>query len=274
MLSMTAARSTPTINRQMLGGFRWFVRRYLKRHFHAVAVNRSQLSATSFAASDSLIFYANHASWWDPLTAIYLAEKVFPNYPMYAPIDAQALQKYRMFARMGFFGVEQNSRRGAADFLEVAQSVLAQPSVSLWLTPEGRFADVRDNTAQLMPGLAHLASRLAKHGPQRIWFVPGAVEYTFWEERKPELLIWFGKPLFVASIPQATKSAWADELTGRLRDAQGQLAQASIARNAEAFEVLSGGRTGSFFIYDLWRKMTGWACGRPVEVEHSGKFKS
>lgn len=269
---MTATHPIPTIHRPLLGGFRWFVRRYLKQHFHTVAINRAHLSAAGLVPSDSLVVYANHASWWDPLTAVFLAEKVFPSYRMYAPIDADALQKYRMFARLGFFGVEQNTRRGAADFLEVAQRVLTQPGVSLWLTPEGRLTDVRDNASGLMPGLAHLASRLAMQGAQRIWFLPAAVEYTFWEERKPELLVWFGQPQSSETMPNATKAEWDIALNKSLRATQALLASASVARNTEPFEVLAGGRTGSFIIYDVWRKMVGWATGRRVQVEHSQKF--
>ncbi len=263
----------PTINRPMLGGFRWFVRRYLKQHFHSVAVNRVNLRHATIDQGDSLVVYANHASWWDPLAAIYLAEQVFADHAMFAPIDAIALQKYRMFARMGFFGVEQNSLRGAAEFLRIAEKVLSQRSASLWLTPEGRFADVRDQQAELMPGLSHLAAKMSRQNQQRVWFVSGAVEYTFWEERKPELLVWFGKPVCTEAMRTNSKHQWAEVLTSRLRDAQQQLATASIARDSQMFEVLSSGKAGSFFVYDIWRSMKNSLAGRAVCVEHGDKLR-
>ncbi len=276
----------PHINRQLLGWFLWFVKGYLNKHFHAIAINRQSLQAINISDSDALVVYANHASWWDPLTAIYLSQSLFPHFAMYAPIDADALAKYRMFGRMGFFGVEQQSLRGASDFLKVANEILRRPAASLWLTPEGRFADVRDQSAELMPGLAHLAWKLASRqqpesdfvGPRtatvRVWFLPVAVEYTFWEERHPELLVWFGQPIDVAQLTRLSKPDIALDLTNRLRAAQRELAQASMARDVSPFDVIGSGRGGTFFIYDWWHKLTAKLSGRQRSKNHGQKFNS
>ncbi len=245
--------------------------------------------------TDRLVVYANHASWWDPLAAIFLAQRLFAPWAMYAPIDAVALRQYPMFARMGFFGVEQDSPRGAAEFLLAANRILSRPATSLWLTPEGRFADARDTAAELMPGLAHLAWKVSQ--PQqpplqresggacqaaagsdgtarqsRVWFLPLAVEYTFWEERQPELLMRFGQPLCSAELPTRSKQQWDRALTERLRTAQAELAAPSIARDAEQFEVLLGGSSGTYFVYDWWRTLCGWIGRRQVQISHGQKF--
>lgn len=248
----------------------------------------SDATDESIGPHDALVVYANHASWWDPLTAIFVAQQLFGDFPMYAPIDADALRKYPMFARMGFFGVEQHSLRGAAHFLRMADRILSRPGVSLWITPEGRFADVRDTSTSLMPGLAHLgwkfsrsrqavrsASADASSPPatsRRVWFIPAAVEYTFWEERQPELLFWFGQPISAADMHGAGKTQWDQMLTERLRSAQGDLANAVIARDASQFEILVGGRSGSFAVYDWWRKAVGLLRGQRVQVEHGQKL--
>ena len=276
----------PRISRQLLGWFRWFVKGYLNKHFHAIAINRQSLQAIKFSDTDALVVYANHASWWDPLIAIYLAERLFPQFAMYAPIDAEALAKYRLFGSMGFFGVEQQSQRGARDFLNVADAILRRPAASLWLTPEGRFADVRDEAAELMPGLAHLAWKLTNRQPAesnfvepqtaggRVWFLPVAVEYPFWEERHPELLVWFGRPIDVAQFARQSKPEITLDLTDRLRIAQRELAQASIARDVSPFDVIGSGRGGTFFIYDWWHKLTGRLSGRQTSINHGQKFNS
>lgn len=284
----------PHISRPLLRGFQWFVARYLKKSFHAVAVNREQLmqvmkaEGESIGPDDALVIYANHASWWDPLAAIFAAQKFFGDFVMYAPIDADALRKYPMFGRMGFFGVEQQSRRGAEEFLRVAEGILRRPGVSLWVTPEGRFVDVRDTSAPLMPGLAHLARKLSvpralcapaddrsqdgNSQSRRVWFIPVAVEYTFWEERQPELLMWFGRPWSTGSMQGKAKPELDRELTERLRIAQNELASAVVSRDAARFDILLGGRSGSFFVYDWWRKSLGRIRGRRVKVEHGQKL--
>ncbi len=268
-------------------GFQRFNRLYLRKHFHTIVVNRESLSSIDLQATDSLVLYANHASWWDPLAALYMADRLFPNYSMYAPIDAEAFEKYRVFGRMGFFPVEQGSLKGAKDFLRIGRRILSEHASSLWITPEGRFADVRDDAAELTPGLAHLAWQIASQGlgqsgdsDHQIWFLPAAVEYTFWEERLPELLIWLGNPI-LATAPQSEagnpldhdKGQWQRELTVALRDAQRKLAENSIARNSQAFEVLLRSKSGTFFVYDWWRSLKSRALGRDFDSDHSQLLK-
>ena len=59
-------------------GFHRFLDSYLKRHFHAIAVERqgvrdwSEMQATAGDASVPLIVYCNHPSWWDPMIAHFI----------------------------------------------------------------------------------------------------------------------------------------------------------------------------------------------------------
>lgn len=256
-----------------MGGFRRFNRWYLRKHFHAVAVDRSDLIPAGLNPDDSLVVYANHASWWDPLIAMYLCEQVFPGFRMYAPIDAEAFKQYRIFGQMGFFPVEQDSLVGAAGFLKKARRILEQPSASVWITPEGRFVDVRDTSATFMPGLAHLATShqmRSKRPAGRVWFVSAAVEYTFWEERLPELLVRLGKPLLAEGAK--SKEQWQSDLTDSLRQAQQKLATAAITRDTSGFEVMLRNRSGTFFLYDWWRSLTTKRQSASQGMNHSDKF--
>jgi 1-acyl-sn-glycerol-3-phosphate acyltransferase len=288
MPAENSSPQVPKIDRNMLRVFRWFVRGYVRKRFHALAVNASALDGADFQADDSLVVYANHASWWDPLTAVILADCYFRSFGLYAPIDAQALAKYKMFARLGFFGVDQHSLHGAGEFLRISRQILATPRSSIWITPEGRFVDVRDREANFNPGLAHLAAALSRSSQRgdelagrRVWFVPGAVEYVYWEEPQPELLCWIGEPLLVAGPAGAeslvtcqSKAEWNQLLQERLRNAQAALAEASIRRDSKSFDVLLGGASGTFFLYDWWRKGMSVLRGQRMNVEHSDKLQA
>ena len=46
-----------------------------------------------------LIVVLNHPSWWDPLVGLVLTE-LFPDRAHYFPMDAHALQRYRIFQRL------------------------------------------------------------------------------------------------------------------------------------------------------------------------------
>jgi len=268
----------PKIDQRVLGGFQWYIPRYIRKHFHALALNRTALAAPDISSKDSLVVYANHASWWDPLFAMYSANQMFPDFTFHAPIAAAALEKYRIFSKLGFFPVEQETFLGAKHFLDVSLRLLQRPGTSIWITPEGRFTDVRDHTAEFMPGLAHLAHSLQRRtepGSVRTWFVPISIEYTFWEERLPEILVWFGEPQLVAhrEAPAPSKSEWNDRLVTALRDAQTNLSAAAIARDESVFEVMLSGSAGTSRVYDAWRRAWSRISGRPIELQHGTKLR-
>ncbi len=267
----------PRIDGRLLGGFHWYIPRYIRKHFHALALNQQQLQAVAIQPTDRLVVYANHASWWDPLVAMYSAKHMFSDFTFYAPIDASALEKYRIFGKLGFFPVEQETFQGAKQFLDVSLRLLEQPGTSIWITPEGRFVDARDHSAEFMPGIAHLAHSLQRrclNSSIRTWFIPIAIEYTFWEERLPEILVWFGRPQLVAqSETFVSKAEWAERLMASLRESQQRLAKAAINRDESVFQVLLSGRAGTSRVYDPWRRFWARITGKPLDFQHGQKLR-
>jgi 1-acyl-sn-glycerol-3-phosphate acyltransferase len=259
----------PTIKPWLVDGFYRFCRYYMRRQFHAVAVDQRELKASPLPDDCPMICYANHPGWWDPILAVHLCKSCFPGRKLYAPIDAQALKKYRVFAQMGFYGIELHSLHGAADFLRISKRILAEPKSSLWITPEGRFADPRDHTAPLMPGLAHLA---LQH--ENLYLVPLAMEYVFWEERLPEALQRIGRPIHNSEIKHLSKPQALEFLAARLRDNQKHLADSIIARRGEDFEVQISGKSGAWGFYDALRKMKARFSGEKLDLHHGSKLNS
>lgn len=239
----------------------------MQRHFHTIAADRESLAGLSAIGDAPLLVFGNHPSWWDPLVAHFLCRRCFAGRQFYAPIDASALKRYRVFGRLGFFGVDLNHRRGAAEFLQTSLAILSHPGGSLWLTPEGRFADARDASAELQPGLAHLCTRM----PNDAVVLPMAVEYVFWDERLPECLLRFGEPLRCGEWADLDKPAWHAKLSAALRENQAKLTAASIARNPEPFEALLSGKRGAG-VYDRFRRLRHLVEGTRFRAEHGEKF--
>lgn len=270
----------PHINHWLMNGFeRHFLPRYLRRHFHVLACHRGSFRDVNPGTDASLVVYCNHASWWDPMTAMYVRSQIMPAHKLYAPIDTTALEQYKIFKSMGFYGVA-SSHRGAAEFLRRSLQIVKSPGSSLWLTPEGKFCDPRRLDEPIQPGLAHLAHAIQRAGDSNgslpnVWFIPAAIEYPFWEERLPECLCWLGEPLLVrwqADQPRS-KQEWLGILDAQLRNAQRRLAEASVARDTSQFEVLLRGKTGSWSIYDMARRSWAKLRGQKVSMEHSGLWK-
>lgn len=272
---MSSAGRRPVVSTALQSGFHAFLRPYLRRHFDCIGVHRdsslfpeSDLNAAGFTGAGPLLLYTNHPAWWDPLIAHFLNRQLFAPRQFYAPIDAAALQQYRVFGKLGFFGVELGTTSGAAEFLRTSMAILESPHTALWITPEGRFADPRDHAAPLMPGLAHLCTKLTAGA-----VIPLALEYVFWQERLPLCLVKFGEPLEPAAAPGWEKSQWQAALTERLRQTQRQLATSVIARDAAAIRPLLLGRSGAGGMYDTMRRLRSWLGGKRFRSRHGEHFR-
>lgn len=245
--------------------FAAYSERLVRQNFHALRL-LGGVDPAAFAGRP-LVLYANHPSWWDPLIALTTWRRLFASRIPYAPIDAVAVEKYAFFKKLGFFSVERNSSRGARNFLRSARELLRHPSTLLIMTPQGRFADVRESRLEFEAGLGHLF----RHAPGAV-FLPLAVEYTFWEEKHPEVLIRFGEPLLVDDAQAAMPASELNrQLEARLEAARHRLAQASIGREVEAFHTLVGGRTGTNLVYDAWRRLKAALRGQTFNPAHGDK---
>ena len=258
----------PPVSLWLQNGFHRFLRSFLKRHFHAIGLDRNSSCADSIDSDKPLIVYGNHPSWWDPLLAHFLNRTLFPKRQFYAPIDADALEQYPVFAKLGFYVVRMHRASGAGAFLKQSLAILAAGNTAIWMTPEGRFADARDRTATLMPGLAHLCSRLTEG-----CVLPIALEYVFWEERLPVCLITLGKPLLIDHRQELSKKQWSELLESELRAAQDRLCGLAIARRSEPFDNLLHGKAGAGWFYDGMRRVRRWRHGGKARVQHGKEFE-
>ena len=258
----------PPVAHWLQNGFHQFLGKYLRRHFHTIAMLRHSDEEVSLNADTPMIVYANHPSWWDPLIAHFLNRSLFAPRQFYAPIDAAALEQYKVFAKLGFYGIKADSKSGAADFLRVSKAILSTGSAAIWITPEGRFTDARDHSQPLMPGLAHLCSKM-----QTGYVVPMAFEYTFWDERLPLCLANLGTIINVSEHQSLTKESWSERLNDGLRIAQTQLADAAIERSPDRFRPMLSGKRGAGAIYDSFRRMKSWMTGREFQASHGDHFQ-
>ncbi|GJE10683.1 MULTISPECIES: lysophospholipid acyltransferase family protein [Methylobacterium] len=245
----------------------WF-ERYLHRHLDAL---RLPLWSTPPAADHPgpIVVYSNHPAWWDAALIIVLAGRLYPSRISRAPFDAAMLARYRIFERIGAFGVDLESPRGAAQFLAAARSILATSDGMLWITAQGRFADARARPLDLRPGVA----RLAEIAPDAL-FVPLAVEYAFWDERGAGAFAAFGAGIAaaeIAALPRADRLARLElDLTATLD----RLSADVISREPERFRALVTGRKGVGGIYDLWRRLAARLSGRRFDPAHRAPNRS
>jgi 1-acyl-sn-glycerol-3-phosphate acyltransferase len=239
-------------------------RRYFTRHMNALRIASWGLPVVP--RSGPVIIYSNHPAWWDAAVYILAADRLFPAYESYAPFDAEMLKRYGVFGRIGAFGVDLTSTRGAADFLRTSAEILSSPGRALWVTAQGRFADVRERPLALKPGIAHLI----EIAPD-CTIIPLAIEYGFWLERGAEAFIAFGDPIRGRELIDLRRSTRLQRLDGDLAATLDHLSEDVKTRDPTRFHALLEGRAGVGGFYDNWRRLTAALRGRPFDPSHEGR---
>ncbi|MBE7246653.1 MAG: lysophospholipid acyltransferase family protein [Actinomycetospora chiangmaiensis] len=245
----------------------WF-ERYLHRHLDAL---RLPLWSTPPSGSHPgpIVVYSNHPAWWDAALIIVLAGRLYPGRTSRAPFDAAMLARYRIFERIGAFGVDLDSPRGAAQFLAAARSILSGPDGMLWITAQGRFADVRARPLNLRAGVA----RLAEIAPDAL-FVPLAVEYAFWDERGAGAFAAFGSGIVGAELADLPRPERLARLESDLTATLDRLGADVVSRDPERFRALVTGRKGVGGVYDLWRRLAARLTGQRFDPAHRAENRS
>lgn len=251
----------PRVSPGVMSVFAAYSRRYVRRNFHSFRILQRGLPPRD--STRPLVIYLNHAAWWDPLVCLLLSREFFASRTSFAPIDAAMLQRYGFFKHVGFFPVEQASMRGGLQFLRNTHALLASPQNAVWLTPQGRFMDVRERPLRLQDGLGALATR----EPGAV-FVPLAIEYAFWTEPRAEILVTYGEPIVPAVESARSASEWTRVFTDSLETAQDDLAACSCRRDPAEWRTLDRGQSGVSGFYDAWRWLRARMAGEKFAPDH------
>jgi hypothetical protein len=160
-------------------GFTRTIDGYLRHHFTNLRLAPGSQALLRSAADSAapVLVVLNHSSWWDPLTCIVIARTLPPRNHR-APMRAEQLRKFPFFRWVGFFPVEPARPRA---FLRHVEHAFSTPRPMLWITPQGRFVDVRRHP-RLLPGADLVRRRFPATRTLSL-----ALEYLFWNERRPEI---------------------------------------------------------------------------------------
>ena len=258
--SAAVNRQIAAFSPRLLSLFEFYLRWYVPRHFHALRIAQAERFPRT---THPLIVCINHASWWDPLVILLLSRHLTPGRHAHAPMEAAALEHYPFLGKIGAFPVDNASTRAGAQFLRQAAGLLSNADAILWMTPEGRFTDARTRPTAWRSGTAALTRQL-----ENCTVVPLAVEYTFWDERLPEILCSVGEPLRFTSENREPTEARNARLQTAMQENQDELAARALKRDATLFDGVFDGSAGVSATYDLWRRLKAAVSGRPYVADH------
>jgi hypothetical protein len=181
-------------------------------------------------------------------------------------MEAASVERYRIFKHIGVYPVEQDSVRGTMAFLRITCEILSAERNIVWLTPQGRFMDVRARPIQLRGGIGALATRMPE-----VEFLPLAIEYAFWTEPRPEVLISFGQATIPRREASRSAAAWTGWFAEALQKTQDELAHHSCRRDPLDWFVLDRGASGVGTVYDAWRLLRARLSGTPFARDHQSE---
>ena len=243
---------------RFFGFFSRYVRRMFRKSFHGVHLEPDSIEVLRELNGHQgpAIALGNHPGWWDPMVAVLLTREFLPDRLMLAAMDRTELERFGILRRLGIFGIEPddpNSLPAQIEFL--AGRFTERPRAVFWITPQGRFTDVRE-TVRLRPGAAAVAARLDP-SPK---VVSLAMDYCFWNDRKPELCMRVQrvevKPREGAA-PSTTD--WMRAMTAAMQENQDALTAIVLQRNPDHWSPVIERRQHQSTnpVYDLWLRLRG-----------------
>ncbi len=235
--------------------FGWYSRRQFRRYFNSVRVIM-QAGVRQMDLRTPVIFYANHAYWWDGFWSQLCTEEFF-HQRLHIIIEYQQLLKHQFFTRIGAFSLDPSRPKTLHRTLSYAAELLSdnhERQNALWIFPQGKIEHVDKRPLVFYKGTASIVSRLLEKIPQ-VYLVSVVSRIEYLEEQKPELFLSFRDPHLVSrsNFPGAVAltafmremtESHLDELSRKVQKREMQDAvmivkgSASVNRKSEAFQRL------------------------------------
>ncbi len=185
---MTASSSAPSFRRAWAEGlFYPVLRRALRRQFHGIAVAR--LPQTRALLEDaSIVVAANHTNWWDGFVLSWVTRVGLPGAGFLLAMEEANLARYGFFRKLGVFGIDLATSRGAALGLRRVVPGLQRGREVCWIFPQGRLLHPT-RPVECRPGAGWLARKAG------VPLLPAAVSYEWLIESRPSVFVRFGEPI-------------------------------------------------------------------------------
>lgn len=194
--------------------FGWYSRRQFRRYFNTLRVFMDP-QTPEMEIGIPVIFYCNHAYWWDGFWSQLCTERFFRQ-NLHIIIEYPQLNQHRFFTRIGAFSIDRSNARSALQTLDYAAELLLRPSDrqnALWIFPQGRIVHIDERPLFFYKGTAGIVSRVLQQS-RTVYLVSVVSRIEYLEEQKPELFLSFRAPLLM----HGDQSRSSGELTTMMQE--------------------------------------------------------
>lgn len=212
--------------------FSVYSRNLIKRRFYALRVENLD-SLKQRDKQISLVFCANHSSWWDGLIAYQLWRTC--EIDGFVMMEEKQLKDLQLFRKLGAFSVVRENPREAVKSINYAVDLLkSRENRAVCIFPQGEIKPNDARPLKFFNGLSRIVEKLGNCN-----FLPIAMRYEFLNEFKPEIFIKIGQiQRFQESEKFASKELTVKfeiELTGLLDALKNDVAAGNIANYEKLF---------------------------------------
>jgi chlorobactene lauroyltransferase len=238
--------------------FSSYSQRQFQKHFTAVRTLGLE-PLEKMELTTPIIFYINHAYWWDGFWSQLLTERYFKQ-NLYIIIEYKQLVLYPFFTRLGAFSIVRENPREAIESIHYAVEKLAEHSDkqnALWVFPQGAIEPIDKRPLKFYSGAAKIAKQLLDKVPQ-IYLCSVATRIEYQNEQKPELFISFKKLELLTSQTFTDVKTLTSEMQSQTEIHLDELKSLIMEKDLSKFELfiegkLSVNRRWDKFKKQLWR---------------------
>lgn len=237
--------------------FRYYSRAQFRKYFDKVrTVGTSALQTMNLATP--IIFYCNHAYWWDGFWTQLCTEAYFKQ-NLYIIIEYKQLVRYQFFTRLGAFSIVRDNPRQAIESIHYAVERLLEPSEkqnALWIFPQGVIEHIDKRPLRFYTGTAKIVEKIVMQN-RRVYLASVVSRIDYIEEQKPELFLSFQAPELIGK----ENFSGVKELTARMQAKTEAhldwLHEQVMNRQFEGFHTLLEGKRSINRRWDRFRERLG-----------------
>ena len=135
------------------------------------------------------ILFAPHCNWWDGIVLYNTTHRIFHKE---IRLMVEELNSFPLLRRGGAYSVNKKSPQSAMKALKYSVDVVGDLRNMLCIFPQGIIRPPHFRPIEFQTGLAYIAENaLKKYG--KVNLIPMAVDYAFFRDNRPEVIVEFGK---------------------------------------------------------------------------------
>jgi chlorobactene lauroyltransferase len=241
--------------------FRYYARRQFQNHFHRVRTFGTSTLADmnlDMNLDTPVIFYMNHAYWWDGFWSQLLTETYFTQ-NLYIIIEYKQLVRYQFFTRLGAFSIVRENPRDAIETITYAAEKLCDPSPkqnALWIFPQGTIEPVDKRPLSFFNGTSKIIEKVLEK-KSSLYLCSAVTRIEYFGDQKPELLISFEPYRLVTRETFSNAKTLTLEMQTATEVHLDNLKQRVLTKDFTSSEILVEGRRSINERWDSFRKKIG-----------------